>query len=174
MMPATPQPSPDRPAGPDPTRTSHWRPLRRLLDAMDDDLARFYADRGVTRVRPRFVLPLLRLHHEGPMTIRALADSLGVTHSAASQTVSALRRDGLVATRPGVDARSRDVVLTDDARELVPLLAAEWSATERAVAELEDEVPYPLTRVVQDLAEALERRPFRDRVADHLAPDAEP
>jgi DNA-binding MarR family transcriptional regulator len=157
----------------DPTRISHWRPLRLLFDAMEEDIAQLYAERGVEGLRPRFVLPLLRLHHEGPMTIRELATTLEVTHSGASQTVAAMRRDGLVTSRPGRDARSRLVDLTDRARSLVPLLDAEWRATEQAVAELEEEVPYPLTRVVRDIEQALARRSFRSRIAARLPDDAE-
>jgi DNA-binding MarR family transcriptional regulator len=92
----------------------------------------------------------------------------GVTHSAASQTVTAMRNSGLVATTPGRDARKRQVSLTDRGREMVPFLEAEWRATERALADLETEVPYPLTRVVDDMAQALRRRPFLDRIREHL------
>jgi hypothetical protein len=50
----------------------------------------------------------------------------------------------------------------------VPFLEAEWRATEAAVAELEAEVPYPMTRVVADLTAALDRRSFLDRITHHL------
>lgn len=158
--------------GADPTEEEgRWRPLRLLLDAMDADIARLYGELGVHGVRPRVVMPLIRLGRRGPMTIRQLADALDVTHSAASQTVSALRAEGLVRVVPGADARTRMVDLTERARSLIPFLEAEWRATERAVAELDDEVPYPLSRVVRDLEIALARRSFRDRIARHLSPD---
>jgi DNA-binding MarR family transcriptional regulator len=83
---------------PDPSEQNRWRPVRQLLDAMDADIARLYAERGISGVRPRFVAPLIRLGRRGGMTIRQLADSLDVTHSAMSQTVAALQRDGLVTT----------------------------------------------------------------------------
>lgn len=155
-------------SGPDPTEQSRWTPLRVLLNAMDDDIAKLYEQRGVVGVRPRFTMPLIRLGRRGPMTIRQLAESLEVTHSAMSQTVHALRRDGLVSTRPGADARTREVTLTDRARELVPFLEAEWRATEQAVAELETEIPYALTQVVRDIEAALQRRSFHDRVVRNL------
>lgn len=153
---------------PDPTEESRWRPLRLLLDAMDGEIARLYEERGVAGVRPRFTMPLIRLHRRGPMSIRQLAESLDVTHSAMSQTVTALRKDGLVDSKPGVDARTREVVLTERARAVVPFLEAEWRATERAVADLEAEIPYALSRVVADLAAALQRRSFHDRIIEHL------
>ncbi|OZM80316.1 MarR family transcriptional regulator [Pseudonocardia sp. MH-G8] len=136
---------------------------------MDADIARLYEERGVTGVRPRFVGPLIRLGRRGGMTIRRLAESLGVTHSATSQTVAALQRAGLVATTPGADARTREVVLTAQARALLPFLEAEWRATEQVVAELDAEIPYPLSQVVRDLEAALQRRSFHDRVADRIA-----
>lgn len=152
----------------DPTRSSALRPLRQLLTAMDEDIARLYAERGIVGVRTRFSMALIRLYHLGPMTIRALAEEVDVTHSAMSQTATAMRRHGLVTTSLGTDARTRQVALTDKGRGLVPILEAEWRATERAIADLEAEVPYPLSRVVQDMAAALERRSFHDRIVDHL------
>ncbi|WP_344071479.1 MarR family winged helix-turn-helix transcriptional regulator, partial [Prauserella alba] len=142
----------------DPTDVGFWRPLRRLQDAMDAEIARLYAEHGVD-VRPRHTMPLIRLGRLGPMTIRRLAETTEVTHSAMSQTVASLRGDGLVATRPGDDARTRVVELTDAGRELLPFLEAEWRATEAAVAELDAELPYAFSRVVADMAAALERKP---------------
>lgn len=152
----------------DPTEISVWRPLRILLRTTDQEIEKLYRERGLTDVRTRFTMPLIRLKHRGPMTIRELATSLDVTHSAMSQTVSALKRDGFVETTPGKDGRTRAVTLTKKARELIPFLEAEWRATETAVQELEDELPYPMSRVVNDIEQALAKRPFRDRVAAHL------
>jgi DNA-binding MarR family transcriptional regulator len=152
----------------DPTEQSRWRPVRLLLAAMDRDIAVLYEERDLADIRPRFAMPLIRLARRGPMTIRQLADSLDVTHSAMSQTVSALRRQGLVRSLPGSDARTREIDLTKRARDIVPFLEAEWRATESAVAELEDEIPYPLTRVVDDVKAALARRSFHDRIVGHL------
>ena len=158
---------------PDPSEQNRMRPLRQLLDAMEADIARLYTERGITGVRPRFVAPLIRLGRRGGMTIRQLAASLEGTHSAMSQTVSALQRDGLVTTAPGADARTREVVLTERARTIVPFLEAEWRATEQAVAELDEEIPYALSQVVRDLEAALARRSFHDRIADRLGDVAE-
>jgi DNA-binding MarR family transcriptional regulator len=146
---------------------SRWRPVRELFGAMDRGIAEVYAGIGVRDVRPRFTMALIFLER-GEMTIRQLAREVDVTHSAMSQTVSAMRAAGLVESIPGPDARSRIVALTAAGRDLVPVLRAEWAATEKAIAELEDEVPYPLTQVVGDLEAALRRRPFAERITAHL------
>ena len=155
----------------DPTEQSRWRPLRLLLGEMDDDIARIYADAGLPGVKPSWVMELVRLHVRGPMTITELAESVQRTHSAISQKVAAMRAAGLVRTSTGPDARSKKVALTAKARRVVDRLVAEWRATEAAVAELEAEIPYPLSRVVTDLRDALQRKNFHDRIAEKLAKD---
>jgi DNA-binding MarR family transcriptional regulator len=145
-----------------------------MLAAMDADIERLYRERGIEGVRPRFAMPLIRLAHVGPLTIKELAASLGKTHSAMSQTISLMRREKLVTTTPGADARTRPITLTERGRALVPFLEAEWRATEQAVAELDAEVPYPLTRVVADLEQALVARPFLERLRALLEPTPSP
>jgi len=152
----------------DPTHESWLVPLKALLEGMDADIAELYARRGIEGVRPRYSMALIRLHHLGPMSVKALAAQVGVTHSAMSQTVTAMRREGLVETAPGADARTREVTPTAKGRALVPFLEAEWRATEAAFDELEAALPYRMTRVVQDIAEALRERPFVDRIEAHL------
>jgi hypothetical protein len=63
------------------------------------------------------------------------------------------------------------VTLTAKATRIIGLLAAEWRATEAAVAEIEAEIPYPLSQVVTDIEQALRRRSFHDRIAEKLARD---
>ncbi|MGC4955932.1 MarR family winged helix-turn-helix transcriptional regulator [Actinomadura citrea] len=157
----------------DPTATpGRWHALHTLLTGLDAQIESLYTDRGIRGVRPRFAYPLIRLAHTGPLTIRELAASLDRSHSAMSQTIAAMRREGLVDSEPGTDARTRRVTLTDRGRALVPFLESEWRATEAAVAELDDEVPHALSAVVTELERALARRPMKERILSHL--DAAP
>jgi DNA-binding MarR family transcriptional regulator len=157
--------------GSDPTVESLWRPLRLLQARMDAEIGRIYEEAGIEGVKPSFVLELLRLDALGPMTITELARSVERTHSALSQKVSAMRRAGLVRTKAGADARSKTVVLTAKAKRIVGRLAAEWRATEAASAELEAELPYPLSTVVRDIEAVLQRRSFYERIKAKLAED---
>jgi DNA-binding MarR family transcriptional regulator len=157
---------------PDPTERSRWRPLRLLQAAMDADIARIYVEAQIDGLKPSFVMELIRLHARGPMTITELAESVQLTHSAISQKVAAMRTAGLVRTTAGTDARSKKVTLTAKTRRIVGRLAAEWRATEAAIAEIESEIPYPLSRVVTDVEQALQRKSFHDRIAEKLANDA--
>src|SRR5215469_11850027 len=156
---------------PDPTGQSRWRPLRLLQAAMDADIARIYTEAQITGLKLGYVPELLRLHARGPMTITELAASLQRTHSATSQKVAAMRAAGWVRTTTGTDARSKKVTLTAKARRIIGQLAAEWRATEAATAEIEAEIPYPLSQAVTDISEALRRKSFHDRIAEKLATD---
>jgi DNA-binding MarR family transcriptional regulator len=153
----------------DVTTESIWRPLRRLMQRIDDDIARVYEGMpDADGLRPSWVLELLRLDAQGPMTIRALADSVGKTHSALSQKVAAMSRAGFLETHEGSDGRTRLVHLTDRSRALVGRMRAEWQATEATLAEIEAESPYPLSQAVHDLEAVLARKSFYDRLRERL------
>jgi DNA-binding MarR family transcriptional regulator len=156
---------------PDPTEHSRWRPLRLLQAELDADIARIYAEAQISGLKPSHVMELLRLHARGPMTITELAKSVQLTHSAVSQKVAAMQTAGWVRTTAGADARSKKVTLTAKARRITGRLAAEWRATEAAIAELETEIPYPLSRAVTDIEQALRRKSFHARIAGKLADD---
>ncbi|MFC9497556.1 MarR family winged helix-turn-helix transcriptional regulator [Streptomyces sp. NPDC056982] len=145
-----------------------WQSLHQLLAAMDAEIEQVYVERGIKGVRPRFAYPLIRLAHTGPLTIRELAESLNRSHSAISQTIAAMRKEDLVTSEPGPDARTRRINLTERGRSLVPFLEAEWRATHATVAELDGEIPYAMTAVVEEVRRALEHRSMRERILRHL------
>jgi DNA-binding MarR family transcriptional regulator len=81
-----------------------------------------------------------------------------------------MERRGLLEVRAGRgDARQRLVRLTPKTRRLLPAINAEWDATEAASAALDAELPYPLSALIDELAAALDRQRFRDRIADAAA-----
>jgi DNA-binding MarR family transcriptional regulator len=141
--------------------------MRDIFDRMDAGIAEVYAELGIIGVRPRFSMAVVFLEG-GPLSIRELAREVNVTHSAMSQTVTAMRKDGLIRSAPGADARNRMIELTAAGRALIEPLRTEWYATESVLAELDAEVPYPLGQLIIDLREALDRRSFTDRLRAKL------
>jgi DNA-binding MarR family transcriptional regulator len=142
--------------------------LRHVLELMDGAVADVYRDLGLPGFRPRYT-PILRLiDAEGPQSIRDLATATGVTHSAASQTVAQLVKDGYLELWAGTDARRRIAHLTDKARDVLPVLDREWRATTAAARELEAELPFPISTLLTAITEALAARPFHERVTSHL------
>jgi len=148
--------------------------LRHVLELMDADVAGVLADLGLAGYRPRFSPIVRALAALGPLPIRELAKAVSVTHSAASQTVAEMSKRGFVVLEPGQDARQRVVRLTEQTRQALPLIQAEWAATRSAAEELDAELPVPLGELVPAIAAALERKPFRQRIAESAWAAAHP
>ena len=70
--------------------------MRHVLELLDGDVARVYADLGIAGYRPRFSPVIRAIVSRGPLSIRDLARAVGVTHSAASQTAAQMTRAGLL------------------------------------------------------------------------------
>jgi DNA-binding MarR family transcriptional regulator len=141
--------------------------MRDIFDRMEAAITEVYGELGIVGVRPRFSMAIIFLEG-GPLSIRELAREVNVTHSAMSQTVSAMRKDGLIRSAPGTDARNRMVELTTAGRALIEPLRTEWNATEAVLAELDAEVPYALGQLIADLRAALDRRTFTERLREKL------
>jgi DNA-binding MarR family transcriptional regulator len=139
--------------------------LRHVLELLDGDVAKVYLELGLPEYRPRFSPIVRTIVAEGPLSIRDLATAVGVTHSAASQTVAQLQRAGFVTLQPGSDARQRIVHLTDKTRELLPTIEAEWKATTAAMAELDAELSVPLGQVLAEVVAAVSQRSFQERIS---------
>jgi DNA-binding MarR family transcriptional regulator len=142
--------------------------FRACFDAMATDVAHTLADLGLSDYRPRFSAVIRVVAADGPSTIRHITQRMNTTHSAGSQTVSDMAARGLVEVHAGSDARQRVVNLTRKAQRLRPLIDAEWAATASAVHELNAELSAPLDTIAHELAAALQRRSFRDRIGSHL------
>lgn len=140
--------------------------LRHLLELLDGSVEQAYVDAGLD-YRPRYTPVMRVLLEQGSASIRAIAERAGVTHSAASQTVSQMAARGLVALEPGKDGRERIVALTAAAQKLVPVLERQWAATNAAAEALDAELSHPLLALVNEAIAALERAPFSARIASH-------
>lgn len=138
--------------------------VRHLLEQLDGDLEGVYAASGL-EWRPRYTPVLRVLLRLGPASIKVLAQEIGITHSAASQTVTQMAKQRLVALKPGADARERIVVLSAKARRMVPALQRQWAATNAAAAQLDAELSVPLSGLLAEAIAALNQRPFTTRIA---------
>jgi len=139
--------------------------LRHLLELLDRDVQRAYENLGL-EYRPRYTPIVRALLAAEPSSIRQIADHSGLTHSAVSQTVAQLKRQGLVKlVTANADARARLVRFTPRCRTLIPALQRQWAATNTAADDLDAELSSSLRNVVTEAIEALERKPFRDRIA---------
>ena len=131
---------------------------------LDDEISEIRRRRGMEYLRPRYTRPLLLLDQHGAQTIRSLAELAGVSHSAMSQSVTAMRADDLVKSQSGPDARTRLVSLTPLGVATIPFLQAESVAKREVVRQLEAEASHPLGRAVDATMQMLDDRSFADRL----------
>jgi MarR family transcriptional regulator, organic hydroperoxide resistance regulator len=142
--------------------------LRHLLELLDGDLEKIYARMDGGLYRPRFT-PVMRALESGEsLSVKVIAERAGITHSAASQTVLKMASCGLVDVSSGDDARSRDVRLSARGRRLLPRLQRQWQATREAAEHLDAELGGRLVSTLDAAIEALQNKPFEDRIQSIL------
>lgn len=138
--------------------------LRRLIELLDGDVEERYLALGLN-YRPRFTPVVRALEALGPSSIRSISQWSGLSHSAASQTVAQMVRDGLLRLRDGRDGRERIAEPTPTLVDMTPVLHTQWEATARAADQLDIELSASLSGVVGEAILALQRRPFGDRIS---------
>ncbi|MEM6532684.1 MAG: helix-turn-helix domain-containing protein [Myxococcota bacterium] len=141
--------------------------LRHLIELLDEGVQRAYDDLGLD-YRPRFT-PVVRVLRDGhAQSVRGIAESAGLTHSAASQTLQLMRREGLVEDAPNrgvVDGRERRVVASERLKSMLPILETQWRATNAAAADLDAELSISLHQAAREAIAALEHWSFAKRIA---------
>lgn len=138
--------------------------LRHLIELLDRAVAKAYDEHDLSFYRPRFTPVMRALQEMGPSTISAIAAHAGVTHSAASQTTSEMRRAGLLTSAVGRDARERLVSMTPALVAILPRLEERWEATARAERMLDKSLPVSLRAAVDHAIAALEAESFTERI----------
>lgn len=139
--------------------------LRRLIDQLDGALEAAYLADGLD-FRPRYTPILRAILANGPLTLRGLADQLGVSHSAVSQTIAQMAARQLVTVTKGRDARERIVDLSDATLALLPRLERHWATARAATEALDTVVGGMLVDAVARANAALAERPFKHWLDD--------
>jgi|CXWL01.1.fsa_nt_gi DNA-binding MarR family transcriptional regulator len=141
--------------------------LRRLSERLDRDADRIYADLDIV-FEQRWYGVLNQLTLLGPLSVGDLAEALGITHAAVSQTRAALAAQGLVLSSDDPnDARRRVLSLSAAGRRLVTRLTPIWNALNEAARELDREAGR-VVDALERLERALDRASLPDRVRAKL------
>jgi DNA-binding MarR family transcriptional regulator len=140
--------------------------LAYLLDLLDSAVQDSYVQAQLA-TRPRYTPVLRALSECEPSTLGQIAQSAKISQPLATQTVARMIEDGLISSTPGPgDGRQRLIRFTDKGRDLIPKLQACWSATKLAADTLDAELAMPLSAQLANAIEALERKPFAQRIAE--------
>ncbi len=115
------------------------------------------------RYRARYT-PVLRALHDGAQTVTQITERTRLTQGAISQTVALLDADCFISREQTEDGRKTAIRLTRTGRSLVAKLERHWAVTFAAIAQLEDEIGYPLRDALRAAAQALEQEGFSARL----------
>ena len=137
--------------------------LRRLSAAVDADAARVYAERGIA-FEQRWFGVMNQLAIAGPLSVRELADVLGITHASVSETRRSLEKAGLVISQADPDdGRRRALKLSPSGQAFVEELRPLWNAFDSAARDLDAEAGN-VTQALARLEHALARKSLSQRI----------
>ena len=139
--------------------------LRHAIALLDGDVQKVYDER-IPGYRPRYT-PIMRvLSNQSPATIQHICAATGLTQSAVSQTVAIMLREDWLQRVKTEDARQSAVCLTNKSLQNLELLKALWLSTKAAADQLEQELSFPISSLLAELAEKLEQYPFLARIQE--------
>lgn len=140
--------------------------LRLLLDRLDRDVEAAYRERGLA-FKPRYTSIYRLLARNGEMRVGEIASAMGLSQPSITNTLAAMRADGLVEARRGTnDGRERIMTLSAEGRAIAGDLDGQWLQTAAAAASLNGDLGLSLEQLLRDALAELDRRPFRDRMGD--------
>ena len=137
--------------------------LRHLIECLDGAVEEAYLRAGID-YKPRYTPIVRALQALGPASIRAISQHAGITHSAASQSVTDMSKRSLLVIAPGVDARERIISLSPAAEAMLPRVKQQWQITEAAARSLDAELGFSLPEVLQKTLTLLAERSFSERI----------
>ena len=142
--------------------------LRALTASLDEGVEQLYRVQG-ERFRARYYPVVRMLMEHDSLRVGELAEACGVSQPAMTQTLAAMRQDGIAEATDGDDQRARLISLSEHGKTQAARLEEYWSAIAGAAAQLEAECSASLSALVKEYQAALQRRPFMERIKEQLS-----
>jgi len=142
--------------------------LRRLADTLQTDVSGIYGELGVD-FEARWFPVLVALRDADPLPVTSLADQLGLSHQAVSQTLRLMADRGLIDESPDpTDRRRRRVNLSREGHGLCRDLDDVWDEVRAANQDLLRETGVDFLAQLDRIEAALNRESMADRVRSRL------
>lgn len=142
--------------------------LKRLSDALVQDVIRLYQSQGIT-LNPSFFPLFNLLHQQGAMTVTEAAEKLAVSHPAISKIARKMQDEQwLNKTTDPADERRQLLSLTSKSEALVEQIAPVWSAIQSHLDGLIKSQQHPLLDALAEFESLIEQQGFYDPVLQQL------
>ncbi len=139
--------------------------LRLLNERVDRDVEAAYRARGLP-FKPRYTSIFRLLSSRGEMRVGEIVSDIGLSQPSITNTLAAMRADGLVEMRRGRDARERIVSLTSQSKAISDELESQWRQTAVAAESLNKDLGLSLEAVLREALRHLDRRSFGIRMTE--------
>ena len=141
--------------------------MRRLIETISTGMERVYDEASID-VRTGHFYALYAVAERGPLTINAIANLAGFSHSAVSQTIKKLVTSGIVEARATQDGRQKQIALTAHGTHMVERMRPLWSAAEDMIKDACGESGVDIIGAITGVEAALKRRSVYDRLQEKL------
>lgn len=141
--------------------------MRRLIETISTDMERVYSESGI-KLRTGHFYALYAVAERGPLTINAIANLAGFSHSAVSQTIKKLVASGVVETRATDDGRQKAIALTEQGTQTVARMRPIWDAAESMVKDACEETNVNIIGAIAGIETAFNRCSVYDRLQEKL------
>ncbi|AYL97401.1 MarR family winged helix-turn-helix transcriptional regulator [Mucilaginibacter celer] len=150
--------------------------LRRLSEAFLSEINKAYQTAGIDFDASWFPVFYL-LSKNDALSIKELSEQIEVSHPAASQLITNLKKKGLVGTDTcSDDGRRQLVTLTEKGRDLLKQIMPVWEAISQSMAELveTDETIKQLLPAISALENAFRQTKLADNIVQKLNTNLKP
>jgi len=141
--------------------------MRRLIETISTGMERVYDEAGVD-VRTGHFYALYAVAERGPLTINAIANLAGFSHSAVSQTIKKLVASGLVETHATEDGRQKQIALSAHGEHMVSRMRPLWDAADSMIKDACAETDVDIIGAITGVETALNRCSVYDRLQEKL------
>lgn len=142
--------------------------LKRLSDALVQDVIRLYQSQGIT-LNPTFFPLFNLLHQQGSMTVTEAAEKLAVSHPAISKIARKMQQEQwLSKTTDPEDERRQLLALTPESEQLLEQIAPVWTAIQAHLDALIGSQQYPLLDSLTEFESLVEQQGFYVPVLQQL------
>ena len=140
--------------------------LKRLGDCLIQDVRLVYQEAGQA-FEPRWFLVFYQLSQASPMSITAIAESVGISHPAVNQLAAEMESAGLLTSGPDArDGRKRCLALTPRGKQVAESLQPVWKDIETVTREMIEEAGIDLPEVLAAIESAMEKKGLRARIQE--------
>jgi len=142
--------------------------LKRLSERLQQDVSRVYKDQSVAFEARWFPVAFILMRRE-QMSVTDIADVLGLTHPAVSQTAALMKNEGLIeAIKDEADERRSLLSLTNKGKQTLESLEPIWDAIEQSTAELIESGGAGWVAGLEEIERELGKRDMYTRVTERI------